>query len=193
MRGRALVAGVLGLAGVMLFAAPAYAHSFLVSSTPAVGETLSELPENFSVTMNESLLDLSGDAAGFGMRVRDDAGLYYGDGCITISGDTLSTPAALGGAGSYTLIYQVVSSDGHPVSDEFTFEWAPRSAVEPAVGVQSAPNCGKGDAGAPAPTDEQPAQSASVSGDVLWIGGGILAIIIAVGATLLAVKPRKQP
>lgn len=191
MRNRAFAAAVLGIAGVLLFAAPASAHSYLVSSTPADDETLTELPEEFSITMNESLLDLAGDGTGFGMLVRDDAGRYYGDGCVTISGPTLSTPAALGEAGTYTLIYQVVSADGHPVSEEFAFEWAPGEGFEPATGSDAAPGCG-GEAATPAPVAEEPSTDAAISSDVLWIGGGILAVIIAVGATLLLVKPRKQ-
>ena len=191
MRNRAFAAAVLGLAGVLLFAAPASAHSYLVSSTPTADETLTELPEEFSITMNENLLDLAGDGTGFGMLVRDDAGLYYGDGCVTISGATLSTPAALGEAGTYTLIYQVVSADGHPVSEEFTFEWAPGEGFDAATGSDAAPGCG-GEAATPAPETEEPATDAAISSDVLWIGGGILAVIIAVGATLLLVMPRKQ-
>jgi len=191
VRNRAFAAAVLGIAGVLLFAAPASAHSYLVSSTPAADETLTELPEEFSVSMNENLLDLTGDGTGFGMLVRDEAGLYYGDGCVTISGATLSTPAALGEAGTYTLIYQVVSADGHPVSEEFAFEWAPGEGFEPATGSDAAPGCG-GEAATPAPEAEEPTTDAAISSDVLWIGGGILAVIIAVGATLLLVKPRKQ-
>src|SRR5690606_22460371 len=63
-------------AGLMLFAAaPASAHTQLVGSTPAEGETLAELPAEFSVTMNERVLDDAGLSA-FALRVRDADGLY---------------------------------------------------------------------------------------------------------------------
>ena len=123
----------LALAGTVVLgtAAPAQAHNFLVSSTPAAGELVTTLPEAISVTTNGPLLDLSGTGAGFAIQVTDAAGTFYGDGCLTVSGASLSTPAALGAAGTYRVVWQVVSEDGHTVSDEFTFEWSPGPGFEP--------------------------------------------------------------
>lgn len=175
-------------AGAVLFgaAAPAQAHSFLVSSTPAEGSTLTSLPATFEVTMNEDLLDLVGDGTGFGIRVVDSEGLYYGDGMVTIAGDTLSTTAALGEAGEYTFIYQVVSADGHPVSDEFSFEWAPPEGFVPSEGADAPPGAA-GETPEPVVEEAAPVDLAPV----LWIGGAILAVLIAAGVTLLLVRPRK--
>jgi len=183
---RAIAIVALSAGVVLLGAAPAQAHSFLVSSVPAEGSTLTELPETFEVRMNEDLLDLVGDGTGFGIRIVDSMGRYYGDGTLTIAGDTLSTPAALGAAGEYTLVYQVVSADGHPVSDEFTFEWAPPAGFTPSEGTDAPP----GESGQ---TPEPVVESAAPLdlGPVLWIGGAILAVLIAVGVTLLVVRPRK--
>jgi len=184
---RRAIAIVALTAGAVLFgaAAPAQAHSFLVSSTPAEGSVLTSLPETFEVRMNEDLLDLVGDGTGFGIRIVDADGLYYGDGQLTIAGDTLSTPAALGEAGDYTFIYQVVSADGHPVSDEFDFTWDPPADFVPSEGADAPP-------GASGETPEPVAEQAAPLdlGPVLWIGGAILAVLIAVGVTLLVVRPR---
>ena len=191
---RVLATGVLALAGVLLFAAPAQAHSYLVSSTPAADETLTELPAEFSISMNENLADLTGDGTGFGMLVQDAAGRYYGDGCVTISGATLSTPAALGEAGTYRLSYGVISADLHPVEDEITFEWAPGEGFAPQAGSTDKPNCG-GEATPAEPAETgapDAAPDAAISSDVFWIGGGILAVLVAVGVTLLLVRPRKE-
>jgi len=184
---RVIVILALSVGAVVLSAAPAWAHSFLAASTPVEGETLTTLPETFSVTMNEDLLDLVGDGTGFGLEVRDAAGSYYGDGCLTIDGATLSTPAALGAAGDYEIVYQVVSADGHPVSDTIAFEWAPPADFAPADGFDAAQNCGATEE-PETPVEAEPA--ADISG-ALWLGGGLLAVVAAVGITLLAVRKKK--
>jgi methionine-rich copper-binding protein CopC len=130
-----VVAPVLGAA------APAQAHNYLVSSTPAAGQTLTELPERFEVTTNGPLLTLGGSTGGFALQVKDAEGRFYGDGCVTVEGPTMSTAAALGAAGTYTVIWQVVSSDGHTVSDEFTFDWAPAAGQTASTGSATVPDC----------------------------------------------------
>lgn len=137
---RFLAAGALCAAAVLVTAAPASAHSQLIASTPSADETLETAPAQFSITMNEDLLDLAGDATGFGLQVLDAAGRYYGDGCLTIVGPTLAMGASLGEPGAYRLIYQVVSGDGHPVSAEFAFTWA-GAATGP--GSDAPPVCGQ--------------------------------------------------
>lgn len=188
---RAAAAVTLAVLAVLITAGPASAHNYLVESTPAEGEVLTVLPEQFSVTTNEALLDLGGSGSGFGLEVRDSAGLYYGDGCVTVDGATMSAMAALGEPGEYTLVYQLVSADGHTVSDSFTFEWAPEGDVEASEGSSSPGDCNglytRGDGA------QEPAAAASFDlGTVLWIGGALAAVAIAVLVTLLVLKPRKQ-
>jgi methionine-rich copper-binding protein CopC len=175
---RALAIVALCVGAVLFSAAPAWAHSFLVDSTPAEGEVLTTLPDTFSVSANESLLDIVGDGTGFGMLIEGPDGLYYEDGTVVIDGATLSTPALLGAAGDYTLVWQLVSADGHPVSGEIPFSWEPPADFEPATGhalTTASPE--------PAETSEE----VDVSG-LLWIGGAILAVLLAVGVTLLVVR-----
>ena len=186
------VAASLALAviAVLATATPASAHNYLVSSTPAEGAVLTELPEHFSVTTNEALLDLSGSGSGFGMEIIDADGLYYGDGCVTVEGASLFADPAIGEAGAYTLVYQVVSADGHTISDSFEFEWAPAADVEAAEGSTSAGDCNglynRGDV----ETETSGAASIDLS-TVLWIGGAIGAVLIAVVVTLLLLRPKK--
>ncbi len=182
-------------AGLALGAAlPAWAHSQLVTSTPAEGEVLTALPDEFSVTLSENLLTDAGTSA-FALRVVDDEGHYFGDGCLTIEGDTVRTDAVIGEPGSYSLEWQVVSADGHPVGGSVPFEWAPEGAFEPARGSQTAPVCADA---VPNPA-ESPAASAidgssdaamDVS-DVVWIVGAVL--IIAVGVTVAIIASRRKP
>jgi methionine-rich copper-binding protein CopC len=191
-----VVLGALVVGGPVLgAAAPAQAHNYLVSSTPAADQTLTELPEQFQVTTNGPLLTLGGSTGGFALEVKDAAGKFYGDGCVTVEGPTMSTAAALGAAGTYMVVWQVVSSDGHTVSDEFTFEWAPADGQVASEGSTTVPDCNgtaggqAADPGASAPTS--PDQKVDL-GNVLWIGGAVIAVGLAVGVTLLVLGRRKK-
>lgn len=187
----AAAAVAAGAALVLVTAPAAEAHSVLVASTPAAGSTLSELPAEFSVTMNETLLSGAGDAA-FALRVVDAEGRSYGDGCLTIVDGTMSTGAAIGPAGDYTLEWQVVSADGHPVGGEIPFSWTGEAtaegAAQPAVCGGEAPP-----ASTPPSADggHHAGDTAEVPlGDVLWIVGAVLAVAIAVTVALVATRRR---
>ena len=206
--GRAIAATAafaLGV-GILGVAAPAQAHNYLVSSSPTVDSTISELPAAFSVTTNEPLLNLAEDGSGFALQVTDAAGRYYGDGCLSIDGATLSMGTSLGEAGTYKVVWQVVSEDGHPVSDEFTFTWAgsPTSSGSAAPPVCGEPVVEPVETATPEATPE-PTSSADVTSvpvepisgnapleNALWIGGAILAVLAA-GVVTFLVARRKAP
>ena len=188
-------AALIGAAAVALVAmgaaAPAVAHNYLTASNPVAGETLTELPAEFFVTTNDALLDLGGDGSGFGIEIIDADGLYYGDGCVTVEGPSVYTVPALGEAGTYRLVYQVVSADGHTVSDEFTFDWAPGAEFAASAGSATPGDCNglyaRGDGA------EGAAEAASIDlSVVLWVGGALLAVGIAVVVTLIVLRPKKR-
>jgi methionine-rich copper-binding protein CopC len=210
---RRLTIASVGLAvaavAVLGFAAPAQAHDRVVASTPAEGETLTALPAEFSLTANETFLDLVGDGTGFGIQVTDAAGRYYGDGCVSIVDATMTTAAALGDAGAYVLTYQYVSSDSHTTSGVINFTWAPPADAEPSIGRSTAPVCGEAvETASPTPSPEPtmttqetpaepsataaPAAASDSTSTLLWIGGAGLAVVIAIVATLLLVRPKKR-
>jgi methionine-rich copper-binding protein CopC len=134
---------LIGVA-VLAPAAPATAHSELADSTPAQGETLTELPEAFSVTAN------------------DDA--------------TMSAEPVLGESGAYTMLWQIVSADGHPVSGEIAFEWQAPTGFEPAPAAGEAPRCGGDLTGDVTDVESSPSR-----------GGLALGILIAVAVVLAGV------
>ena len=185
----------VGVAMIVAAPAPAFAHNYLVDSTPEEGGTLTELPEVFSVTTNEPLLDVSGEAAGFALEVRDSGGGYYGDGCLTVEGATLSTPAALGEAGEYTVGWQVVSTDGHTVSGEFGFTWEPPADFDPATAADAPPECrteGADESSAPAESAEPPSDASGVSGtDLLWVLGTVVVVGVVLFGTLVLLTRRR--
>ena len=201
------VLACLGAALVIILstAAPsASAHDYAVGSTPADGATITELPPQFDLTMSEDMLDLGGAGNGFALQIIGPDGLYYGDGCLTMAGPTLSTPAALGVAGDYLMRWQVVAADGHPVSDEYGFTWAPASSKTPSVGSATPGVCGIA-----AETPAVPGPSTTVPADAppsaapgnrdsldfgtlaLWVGVGVVTVAAAAAvATWVALRRR---
>ena len=208
--------GTLAIAGSVIgTASTAQAHNYLIASTPAAGSRITTLPTTFEITTNDDLLDLRGANGAFALQVRDSAGLFYNDGCVTRSGPSLMTHAALGAPGKYTVVWQVVSVDGHPVSGDYDFTWAPASGQPVTTGTATAPVCG-----AETPSPSTPAQSTPESSaapgsphssaaaeplpsrgpdgrgavgrtepnslsDVLWIGGGVVTLAAVVAGVLV--------
>jgi methionine-rich copper-binding protein CopC len=221
------LAGALALAvGTLLGVSPlggsaAEAHNYLVSSSPAAGSTVTEQPGQIVITTNDALLDLGGESGSNQLQVKGPGETFYGDGCTTVNGPALTMPAQLGQPGEYTVIWQVVSTDGHPISNEFTFTWAPDAAQTLAEGQTSAPVCGQAsspaasepstdaattapapdatDSAAPAPepemttqTDAAAGEQSQAAGDILWIGGAVAVLVIA-GLIVLVVLRRRKP
>ena len=191
----AVVATVVAPAVVV--ATPAQAHNFLVSSTPSSGEVLTRLPREFIITTNGPLFTLGHSTNGFAMEIRDTAGQYYGDGCLAVSGSSMSQAPALGAPGGYTVLWQLVSSDGHTVSGEYPFTWAPDAGQPVSVGASIPPDC-HGTTGGQAPNPNPTAaatdsrtSSANLS-DVLWIGGAIAAVLLAALVTFLVLGRRNS-
>lgn len=198
MRRRPLLAPALpvALAAALLTvlpALPAAAHNYVVSSTPAEGETLTAVPEFFVVTTNDALLDLTGEGAGFVMQVTDESGLYYGDGCVSVQGASMAMAGALGVAGDYTLTFQAISGDGHTISDELSFRYEPAEGSVASTGVASAPDCGGAET-VDATSDPQAgaaSTAADETGTVLGIVAGIIASLAVLGAIVLVVARRR--
>ena len=126
----ALVALTASAAAMLLIAAPASAHDNLLDSTPSAGETVTSLDE-VSLTFSGELIDF--DQTSFA-QVQGPDGLYYETSCSTTELNVLTTPIALGAAGTYTIVWNAVSSDGHPISESYDFQYAPAAAAEPALG-----------------------------------------------------------
>lgn len=195
-----IVAAIIGPVG---FATPAYAHNVLVASTPSAGETLTELPPQFSVTTNEAMLALPG-SNGFALQIQDAAGAYYGDGCVEVVDATMSADAALGAPGAYTMLWQAVSEDGHSIDGTIPFTWAPADDVEPSTSSATPPVCGQAvtpapsASASPAPATSEPitapeAASGIDLSTVLWIGGVLLAVGIAVAVAIAVAARRRKP
>jgi len=136
-----LLGGTL-LGALLLGASPAYAHNVVEDRSPAPDSSVTDSPVTISLTTDDVFLDLSGETKGFGVAVRDSAGLYYGDGCVELSERTMTASAALGQAGTYEIIYQFVSADGHSLSESYEFVFEPGPSHTPAPGYDTPAECG---------------------------------------------------
>jgi methionine-rich copper-binding protein CopC len=208
-----LGAGTVGAVGRV---PAAEAHNYLVSSTPEAGSVLTELPPEFVITTNDVLLDFGGENTGSAgaLEVQGPDDLYYGDGCVTVSGPSISTAAALGPAGDYTVIWRVVSTDGHPVSNQFAFTWQPDAGQAVSPGSTTPPVCASADdgsgekgvdsgsesggdpasAGSVGPGSDAEARAASDAefmSVLAWSGGAVVAVAAAVGVSLLVLRRPK--
>lgn len=191
------------LAGGLAFAAPlsASAHNVVIDSSPKEGQVLNQLPDSFFVTTNEPMFELDG-SNGFAIQIRDADGRYYGDGCVTVSGSTLSAVPALGDPGEYTMLYQAVSEDGHTIDGEIGFTWTPLGTVgKVSPALDAPPVCGESPAPTPVatvPAEDpgeavgDPAPSGIELPTVLWIAGGLVAVGVLIAIAILIAGRRRR-
>ncbi|HZF90635.1 copper resistance CopC/CopD family protein [Streptomyces sp.] len=125
-RVRSLVLLLLAVAAALLAgAAPASAHAALTSSDPRQGAVVGKAPEQVSLTFSETV-SLSDDA----LRVLDPKGGRADTGEARGTGATYTVKLRPGlPDGTYTVSYQVVSADSHPVVGAFTFSIGAPSAT----------------------------------------------------------------
>jgi copper transport protein len=118
-RVRSLVLLLLAVACALLAAAaPAFAHAALTGSDPQQGAVVDRAPAQVSLTFSEKVA-LDDDS----LRVLDPKGARVDAGDPSeVSGTTYAVKLHSGlPDGTYTVTYQVVSADSHPVSGAYTF------------------------------------------------------------------------
>ncbi|ANZ17383.1 copper resistance protein CopC [Streptomyces noursei ATCC 11455] len=127
----AVLCGVLA-AGI----APAAAHAALTGSDPAPGSVVAHAPEQVALTFSEGVA--MGDDS---LRVLDPQGRRVDRGKLRdlCSGSVVKYGAGLPPGladGTYTVAWQAVSADSHPVSGAFTFSIGAPSKTAAAVPQQ---------------------------------------------------------
>lgn len=199
-----------GLAAAALIAmpAPALAHDSLTGSSPESGASSAEAPQGIDLTFSAAPQDI-----GLDIRVSGPDGSDVTDGEPEIQGTTVTQPLSdqADEPGEYSVVWRVVSSDGHPIEGayDYTVEGGEASASQEPAGGEPAE--GSSSAGAPgsaqapesassdaddAPTegqdDDQPSSDTgdeSSSGTALWllIGGGVV-VLGAVAAAVVMMR-----
>ncbi|MFI9375800.1 copper resistance CopC/CopD family protein [Streptomyces parvulus] len=118
-RFRTLVLLLLAAACALLAGAgPASAHAALTGSDPQQGAVVDRAPAQVSLTFSESV-SVDDDA----LRVLDPKGKRVDAGSPSGTGGTTYSVKLHAGLpdGTYTVTYQVVSADSHPVAGAYTF------------------------------------------------------------------------
>ncbi|MEW2303311.1 copper resistance protein CopC [Streptomyces sp. NPDC006655] len=133
---RTLVLLFLAVTGALLAGAgPASAHAALTGSDPAQGVVVPEAPDQVSLTFSENVSMNSNS-----IRVLDPQGKRVDTAKPdNLSATTYGVQLKSGlGKGTYTVAWQVVSADSHPVAGAYTFSVGAPSKTVASVGNQDA-------------------------------------------------------
>jgi methionine-rich copper-binding protein CopC len=186
----------IAVAAAVLSAVPAAAHDQLVSSDPAADSVVQSMPPALVLTYSATLL---ADLGGTEVQVTDASGSSLADGEPSITDSVVTQPLIAGASGPVTVLWRVVSEDGHPVSGEFSFTVAGTPAPSPTAPASEPATA----TATPSATVSQsplatasaaPVQAAATASPVPWIVLGAL-VIAAVGAVvyLLVARGRRSP
>ena len=193
LAGAVLAVAVVAAVGVG-DAAPAQAHDYLVSSTPAVNSTVTHRLSEVVLTFDAPVLDYGRASTALLVTGPGTATRHFETACPHIANDSVSSAVALGASGRYTVTWRIVSADGHPVSDSIHFTYRRPAGVTAAAGTPDGPACGEPTShlsgakyGAPGDTD--------VVSPVVWIaigvGGGV--VLLAIAALVVVVVVLRRP
>ena len=126
---------VLGVVAAVLAAAttlaplPAWAHASAIATSPGQGVVLTSSPTTARVTFNESVTGGSG-----ALRVVTSSGRTMSS-AARLTGIVVSAPVSRLTAGRYALVWDVISEDGHRVSQASGFSVTLRDPVSAPVTV----------------------------------------------------------
>ena len=186
----AAAALLLSLGGLMV-AAPASAHDELVSTDPAADAVLDALPPQLTLTFSG---ELATDPGATELQVTDAAGTSLADGDPLVEGTVVTQPLSGAASGVVTVLWKVVSSDGHPISGEFAFSvpTAPTPTPTPTATATASPSETPVETATPAPVETAvPVDSGAAS--LPWILLAVIGVALLGGVTYLLVsRARRQ-
>lgn len=190
----ALAAALLTAFLVLLFPHSAAAHDSLVASSPEADSTVETLPAELTLTFSAQLIDGEGATE---VVVTGPDGASAIDGAPTLDGAIVTQPLVdEAAAGEYHVIWKVVSSDGHPVSGEYSFVVTTGTAPEAPVTTPptAAPSA------EPTPTasetsvtgSEDPNMTAGSSISAPWLVAGAVVVLIAAFLSIVWFRRRRS-
>ncbi|MFD9046222.1 copper resistance CopC/CopD family protein [Streptomyces zaomyceticus] len=180
---RLLILAAALLGALLAGAAPASAHAALTGSDPKDGAVVASAPKEVNLTFSEQVA-MSADS----IRVLDPAGRRADTGEIRdlCSGSVVRYGVGLRAGlpdGTYTVAWQTVSADSHPISGAFTFSIGAPSTTSVALPDRSV---GGGLVG----TLYGIARYVSYAGFAILVGGG--AFVLACWPRGASVRPVQQ-
>lgn len=187
---------LLGAGLTLAVATPAQAHDELVSSYPEASSTITGSPAEITLSFSGELIAGMQSAAveviaPDGQNIATDAPSEDG---TSITQHLAPNPPA----GLFTVRWKVVSSDGHPISGEYTYTVAPTDAVpsNPAATPSTAPQTPEPTATATeAPADNGYGGETSGGGDtfaILAVVGGVVVLGGALVIVLMVGRERRR-
>ena len=191
----ALLAALLVASGIVLTpTSPASAHDELLGSDPAADSTVDALPAELTLTYSGEIADDDGASV---VEVTDAAGASLVDGAPTVQDNVLTQPLTGAASGAVTVLWKVVSSDGHPISGELSFTGAGAPAPTPTETgtpnpTETTPPTETAQSTA-TPTAVAPEDADSTFADVWpWVIFGIIAAAIAGALLYLGVSRARR-
>lgn len=181
---------VPALAALSVLAAPAaWAHSSLISSTPAADSVLAAPPTRIELVFNEEIRDFQPKIA-ITVGEHDPVEMTPVIDGTTVSADLtgMQWPAAAGsGSVAWKVGYRVVSADGHPVSGlvPFSVGDGPAPSADPTAtgGVEAPATAAPDAAAAPVPAADQVPVG-------WWVAGAAVAVAAVLAALVLLRRRR---
>jgi hypothetical protein len=192
----AALATVVALAAAVavggLTAESASAHDYLVDSSPKAGSVQTTPIDKVRLTFDDVVLNLSKTGPSALLQVTGPGSKHFETGCPTISDRVVSVPVSLGGAGEYRATWQIVSADGHVVSDSITFTYKPPAGAKAAAGASVSPCKGAGAAATPTAGAGTAQGTVNSSAIVVVVGIAVAIVVLALIAVLVIVLTRRR-
>lgn len=114
---------------LFLPSSPAFAHAQITATSPIQYSAVSEVPSEVSIEFDGNLTQIE-DLSINVLKVFNSEGIQIDDGKTLVGGAKLTIGVRdRSGSGTFRVTYRVVSEDGHPITDEFTFEVTGNSAA----------------------------------------------------------------
>ncbi len=114
---RVIAVLLLVLGGAVAATVPATAHNVLRSTSPVAGAQLEAAPEEVTLVFDEPAI-----ALGTVVEVTGPQGAVLSEGAPTLRDTAVRQPVSSDGQGTYTVVWRVTSSDGHPIEGTFAYE-----------------------------------------------------------------------
>ena len=161
----------LSLLAILLLASPAKAHDLLIEIEPAAGAVVTESSFEAKLTFNNPLLVVAGETnAELATKLVGSEDWINHE--VVVADQMLTSQISLSEAGDYDLRWQVVSSDGHPISGESTFTLDIEASANPE-------DSGEPILIAPSPIAEQSSGEGSMVGFYIGLAMVVLGVIFA--------------
>jgi methionine-rich copper-binding protein CopC len=153
-----------------LVAGPAFAHDELIGTDPAADSAVGALPASVTLTFSGVLLTGEGATE---VVVTDAAGTDLTASAAAVDGVRVTQALTGPASGPVQVAWRVVSSDGHPISGQFSFTVGDAASV---------------------PSPASPVDTAGAEGDFpVWIVVGVIVVVVVGAVVLISLLSRRRP